>query len=184
MLPATGIAYVRTRKGSLNAGTGWHHHRNAVAHITVLEFEMAGNKEYRMSELVSYLEDFCSGIRPFDLRFTCQDKMGRGLHLLPSLNSEAFLSAVVMACARRFPFMSFKTVKPHIIISRRLETDDAHGSRERMIMEQQDIRFEADGFYLRHLNERSKRQEVIAKFAFRGRQTALPAVVAQPALFD
>jgi hypothetical protein len=100
------------------------------------------------------------------------------------MNSEAFLSAVVSACAHRFPFMSFKTAKPHVIISRRLETDHAHGSRERLVTERREFRFEADGFYLRHLNEHTKRQQVIAKFAFNGAKSVLPKVVVQQTLFD
>lgn len=184
MLPADGIAYVRSRKDSLNATTAWYHNRNAVAHITVMQFEIASSREYRLHELVAYLKEFCSGIKPFELRFNCQDKVGKGLRLLPSLNSEAFLKAVVTACADRFPFMSFKTVKPHIIIGKRLETDDAQGSRERMVAERPDIRFEADGFYLRKYSDRNKRQEVLATFGFKGAASVLPKVVAQPALFD
>jgi 2'-5' RNA ligase len=184
MPPANQIAYVKSKKDALCATIGWYHSRNSLAHITVLEFEIPQHKEHKLCEVVAYLRQFCSGIHPFDVRFNCLNTLGKAFCLLPSMNSEAFLSAVMKACVAKFPFMCFKSSKPHITIGRKLDPNQLGLGRERFAAEKPDIRFMADGLYLRMLNERRGQYEVIAKFDFLGEVSTMPKIVVQPTLFD
>lgn len=184
MPPASQIAYVKSKKDALFTTIGWYHSRNSQAHITVLEFEIPEHKEHKLYEVVAYLKRFCAGIHPFDVRFNWLDTLGKALCVLPSLQSEAFLSAVMKACVAKFPFICFKSNKPRITIGKQLQPNETGLGRERFAAEKPDVRFIADGLYLRRLNERRKRYDVIAKFDFMGEVSTMPKIVVQPTLFD
>jgi 2'-5' RNA ligase len=181
-MPPTGqVAYVKSKKDALFSTIGGYNSRNAKAHITVLEFEAS---ERRLKEAITYLEQFCRSVKPFHVRFNGLEVLGSALCLLPSMQSKAFLSAVMQSFAGHFPLHCFTADNPHITIGRRLAKAQLGLGRQRFASEKPDIAFEADGLYLRRFNESRGQYDVIGKFAFLGERTALPKIVVQPTLFD
>lgn len=181
MPPANQIAYVKSKKDTLFSTIGWYHSRNAKAHITVLEFEAT---ERQLKAAVAYLEQFSKGIHPFRVKFDCVDTFGSALCFLPSIQSKRFLSAVMKAFIECFPLPCGFSNSPHITIGRRLAKNQLGIGRSRFAEEKPELAFEADGLFLRRLNERRGQYDVIRKFEFLGEEVAMLPIVVQQTLFD
>lgn len=171
------VEKVKEMKMQLAAVIGWFPSKNALAHITVGEFEIATSA---MDSITTQLTQIATTIQPVEVTLDAFGTYPNGAFFLsPTAISKASLQPIMKTFQKRLqvPAM-YKSSDPHLSIARKLDANQIAIANS--LWELETLTFKCESIALRKLDPVKKQFEIIATFPFLGETT--PEVI-QTSLF-
>ncbi len=171
------VEKVKEMKTQLATAIGWFHSKNALAHITVGEFEIHATA---IDSIASQLTQIATTIQPVEVILDGFGTYPNGAFFLtPTVDSKASLQPIMKTFHYRLqvPAM-YKSSDPHLSIARKLNANQIAVANS--LWEPEPLTFSCESIALRKLDPVKKQFEIIATFPFLGETT--PQVI-QTSLF-
>lgn len=161
--PTEIVDQVQEMKSELAQTIGWYASRNAMAHITIQEFEVNDKK---LEVIKSQLERCCNSLAPIALHFNSFDSYPNGAFFIkPDLLSIPVLSKIMKQVQQAVPTPNtHRGTDPHLTIARKLTFEKILIARE--LFQAIDLDFSCDRIALRQFNPVQKQFEIIAEYPF------------------
>lgn len=159
------IAKIKDMKELLAAQVGWFHSKNAIAHITICEFE-AGEKE--LVTVKKQLERICNTITPVEVRLNGFGSFPNGAFFIaPDEASKKALQPIMRQFHDALVVKTFHhSDVPHFSIARRLSPENLKKAEE--LFPTLEESFLCNGIVLRMLDMQLKQFRVVDSFEFKG----------------
>lgn len=159
------IAKIKIMKEQLATEIGWFHSKNAIAHITICEFEA---NESDLERIKKQLERICNTISPVSVRLNDFGTFPNGAFFIsPDSESISTLQPIMKS------FHNVLVVKtthhsnsPHLSIARKLSSENLIVASK--VFHTIEESFLCDAIVLRKLNLEIKQFQVIDTFEFKG----------------
>ncbi|VXC27861.1 2'-5' RNA ligase [Flavobacterium sp. 9AF] len=157
------IEKLKQMKNQLAEKIGWFHSKNAIAHITVCEFELDATA---ITSLQLQLTQIAKGIQPVKVTLTDLGAYPNGAFFIqPDLESKLHLKSIMQKFTSRLKLPNmYKSNDPHLSIARKLSDSQIAMAHELFILEVSS--FLCDSIALRQFNLVKKQYEIIATFPF------------------
>lgn len=161
--PTEILDQVQEMKTELAQTIGWYASRNAMAHITIQEFEVNDKK---IEVIKSQLERCCNSLAPVVVHFNSFDSYPNGAFFIkPDLVSMPILSKMMKQVQQAVPTPNtHRGTDPHLTIARKLSFEKILIARE--LFNAIDLHFDLDKIALRQFNPTKKQFEIIAVYPF------------------
>lgn len=159
------IANIKIMKEKLATEVGWFHSKNAVAHITICEFE-ADNKD--LERVKTQLERICNTINPVAVQLNSFGSFPNGAFFIaPDSESRIALQPIMKQFHNALVVKSFHhSDEPHLSIARKLSSENLNKATQ--LFTSIDENFLCDGIVLRVLDIELKQFRVVDTFQFKG----------------
>jgi 2'-5' RNA ligase len=159
------IASIKSMKEQLATEVGWFHSKNAIAHITICEFE---SDKSDLARIKKQLERICDTISPVSVRLNGFGTFPNGAFFIaPDSESKAALQPIMRLFHNA---LVVKTLHhsdvPHISIARKLSPENLIKASQLFTTIEES--FFCDGIVLRMLDLELKQFRVIDGFEFKG----------------
>lgn len=157
---------VTALKKQLKNEIGWFGSANALAHITVFNFD-ADTTELAIWE--KKIEQFCETVIPKEVVFDHFDSFPpRTFYIAPDEEAAQYINVTIGNFQR---FLGLKpNVHAHMSIARGLDADKLEKAKILFENEKIDFKFVCDGFVLRKFNSQDKQySDIVEKFEFKGK---------------
>lgn len=170
------IAKIKNMKEQLAAEVGWFHSKNAIAHITICEFE-ADEKD--VERVKNQLVRICNSITPIPIHLNGFGTFPNGAFFInPDEISKVKLAPIMRLFHSALVVKTFHhSDVPHISIARKLSPENLIKASK--LFSRFEETFLCDGIVLRMLDLEIKQFRVMASFEFKG----LEALEVQGSLF-
>lgn len=159
------IAKIKNMKEQLASEVGWFHSKNAIAHITICEFE-ANEKE--LERIKNQLVRICNSITPIPVHLNGFDTFPNGAFFInPDETSKAKLTPIMKLFHNALVVKTFHHSEvAHISIARKLSPESL--IKASGLFTSFEESFLCDGIVLRMLDLEMKQFRVIDSFKFKG----------------
>lgn len=161
------IAKIKNMKEQLATEVGWFHSKNAIAHITICEFEA---NDTDLERIKKQLVRICDSIQPITVKLDSFDHFPNGaFYINPDLNSKSVLQPIMKLFHNSLVVKTFHhSDVPHISIARRLSPENLNKASK--LFTKIEESFFCDGIVLRMLDMEMKQFRVIDSFNFKGKE--------------
>lgn len=158
------INEVKNMKELLAEKIGWYHSKNALAHITINEFEASINQ---INLITHHLDKITQYLKTREVLFNKFDTFPNGAFFLaPDENSKIFLKTTIQEIHKNFNYKtSIKSYEPHITIGRKLTPENITIAQR--LFSIPNILFSCDRLALREFNTTRKQFDIVEEFIFK-----------------
>jgi len=160
------ITFIKTMKENLAAAIGWFNSKNAIAHITINEFEAHDNE---IQNIKKQLTELSNTIQPIEVHFNDYGSFPNNgaFFIAPDERSKKELKTIMKFLNNSLKVATkFKNNEPHISIARRLTPEKlaiAHAFFPPI-----DMHFLCNSVVIRKFNPERKQFEVADTIPFDG----------------
>ncbi len=159
------IATIKSMKEQLATEVGWFHSKNAIAHITICEFEAS---ERDLERVKKQLVRICDTVAPVSVRLDGFGTFPNGAFFIaPDTDSKMALQPIMKLFHNALLVKTFHhSDEPHISIARKLSPENLIKATQ--VFTTIEESFLCDGIVLRMLDLELKQFRVIDSFEFKG----------------
>lgn len=159
------LAIIKSMKEQLATKVGWFHSKNAIAHITICEFEA---DERDLERVKKQIERICDTITPVSVQLNSFGTFPNGAFFIaPDTNSKMALQPIMKLFHNTLVIKTFHhSDVPHISIARKLSPENLIKASQ--LFTSIDESFLCNGIVLRMLDLELKQFRVIDTFDFKG----------------
>lgn len=159
------IAKIKDMKEQLATEVGWFHSKNAIAHITICEFEA---DETNLERVKKQLLRICDSITPISVHLNGFGTFPNGAFFIsPDENSKIILSPIMRLFHNALVVKTYHhSDVPHLSIARKLSPENLIKASQLFTTFEED--FLCNGIVLRMLDLEIKQFRVIDSFEFKG----------------
>ena len=160
------VLAVKAMKEHLSSKIGWYHSKNALAHLTINEFEAPVTEK---DKIAHHLNTITTYLPSETVCFDHFDTFPNGAFFLaPDTRSKLFLKNILQQVHEEFRYPTvLKNNEPHISIGRRLQEEQLRIAHE--LFASPSLSFLCDRIALRIFNPSRKQFDIISEFVFQGK---------------
>ncbi|MCG2612347.1 2'-5' RNA ligase family protein [Flavobacterium sp. SM15] len=164
------ISSVKNMKENLNKEVGWFNSKNSMAHITINEFITS---ELQLENIKKQLTYICNGFEPIKVHMNSFGSYNNGaFYIAPDDCSKMGLKTIMRHVNNSLCINDKKTSNdPHMSIARRL-SPEALGKAKKLF-DEVDLNFVCDHVVIRQFNPKIKQFEIIERFPFNNKPSAV-----------
>ncbi len=157
------IDWVAQLKTDLAQKIGWYNSKNALAHITICEFQATEQDIHRLLNQVSRC---CERFAPQEVHLNAFNTYPNGAFFLEvDLEAKAILKDYSKQIFEALPYKNmYKNTDPHLSIARKLSADKLESAYQ--LFDKPEHSFKCDKIALRILNLERKQFDIIKTFDF------------------
>jgi hypothetical protein len=154
---------IKSYKQLLKNNIGWFGSANAMAHITVINFE----DEPSLLVHLDQIREFCKNVVPQKVTLNAWDSFGeKTFFISPDQTSQQYLNNLIVDLHQYLGF-KIKNAHAHLSIARGIDAKKMKIAYELFRNTQINIQFNCDSFHLRKFNEQTKQySDVLEKIDF------------------
>lgn len=159
------IHQVKSYKQLLKSKIGWFGSANAIAHITVINFE----NELTLALYLELIREHCKTVTPQKVTFNSWSSFGeKTFFIAPDEKSKLYLNTII---SQLHLFLGFKTsnINSHLTIARGLNKEKMDTTKSIFNNTKVDLEFICDAIYIRKFNHQTKQYtDIVEKIYFEG----------------
>lgn len=161
------VAEVTLLKNQLAVAIGWYNSKNALAHITINEFETASVELEKIKKHITSIADF---LKAKEVHFNRFDTFPNGAFFLaPDDNSKVHLKQTMQEVHQAFAYkIALKSTEPHISIGRKISPENILVAKN--LFDTPNLFFLCDRLALRVFNSERKQFDIVEEFVFQGNE--------------
>jgi hypothetical protein len=154
---------IKSYKQLLYNHIGWFGSANAMAHITVINFE----NELSLQLHLDRIREFCKTVIPQKVTLNAWDSFGeRTFFIKPDQTSQEYLNNLIIKLHLHLGF-KIKNVHAHLSIARGLDAEKMKKAYDLFRNTQLNLQFSCDSFHLRKFNYQTKQySDLLEKMDF------------------
>ena len=157
------IKRIKTDKQLLKSRIGWFGSANALAHITLLNFET----EEQLTLFIDQIREFCKTVTPKNVVFNSWSSFGdTTFFIAPDAASLSYLNNLIINLHQHLGFQT-KNANAHLTIARGLDSEKMKIAYEIFNAIDIYLEFYCDAIYIRKFNHQTKQYtDIIEKISF------------------
>lgn len=159
------IQQVKSFKQLLKSKIGWFGSANAVAHITVINFE----NEFTLALYIEQIREYCRTITSQKVIFNSWGTFGeKTFFIAPDEQSKLYLNTLI---SQLHLFLGFKTSNSnaHLTIARGLDAEKMTTAKTIFSNKDVNLEFNCDAIYVRKFNHQTQQYtDIVEKIHFEG----------------
>jgi hypothetical protein len=154
---------IKSYKQLLKNHTGWLGSANAMAHITVINFE----NELSLQLHLDRIREFCKTVIPQKVTLNAWDSFGESTFFVsPNQTSQQYLNNLTTDLHQYLGF-KIKNTHAHLSIARGLDAKNMKIAYELFANTPINLQFICDSFYLRRFNDQTQQySDIVEKMDF------------------
>jgi hypothetical protein len=154
---------IKSYKQLLKNHTGWFGSANAMAHITVINFE----NELSLQLHLDRIREFCKTVIPQKVTLNAWDSFGESTFFVsPNQTSQQYLNNLTTDLHQYLGF-KIKNTHAHLSIARGLDAKNMKIAYELFANTPINLQFICDSFYLRRFNDQTQQySDIVEKMDF------------------